>query len=395
MMSFTEQPWKHGRRGFEMRGRQGSVRVGKALVPMLAFVVAFSFGVPLAYAAPKIPVPDGSAIGWSNDTGDPDSDSGQGTVGGDTGDQGQQPGQGTDQGQGSDQGQDPQQPGQGAGDDQQQQLSGDGQQQQPSSGNQQQQPPADDNEQQQQGGNDNQQQQQQPSGGDTQQQQQQGGNDQQQQQQPSQPSSGTQQPSTTQPSGQTGQTGSAPVTVAPVSKPRTSLANAKVTGLKTVKYTGKALVQHPVVTVNGKKLREGTDYSIKCTSNVNPGKARVTITGKGAYKGTAIANFTVAKANNGAKVTTATKSVKAANLKKAAKAVSCLSVKGANGGVSYAKVAKGSSKALSVNAKTGKVTVKKGTKKGTYSIKVKVTAKGDAKHAAYSKTVTCKVKVTK
>lgn len=375
-----------------MRVRQGSVRVGKALVPMLAFVVAFSFGVPLAYAAPKIPVPDGSAIGWSNDTGDPDSDSGQGTVGGDTGDQGQQPGQGTDQDQGSDQGQDPQQPGQGAGDDQQQQPSGDDQQQ-PSGGNQQQQPPADDDQRQQQGGNDGQQQQQQPSGGDTQQQQ--GGNGQQQQQQPSQPSSGTQQPSTTQPSGQTGQTGSAPVTVAPVSKPRTSLANAKVTGLKTVKYTGKALVQHPVVTVNGKKLREGTDYSIKCTSNVNPGKARVTITGKGAYKGTAIANFTVAKANNGAKVTTATKSVKAASLRKAAKAVSCLSVKGANGGVSYAKVAKGSSKALSVNAKTGKVTVKKGTKKGTYSIKVKVTAKGDAKHAAYSKTVTCKVKVTK
>ena len=363
----------------------------KALAPALALVVACSFGVPLAYAAPKIPVPDGSAIGWSNDTGDPGSDSSQGTVGGDAGDQGQQPGQGADQGQGSDQGQDPQQPGQGSGDNQQQQPSGDGQQQQqPSGSDQQQQPPADDSQQQQQGGDDGQQQQ--PSGGGTQQQ---GGNGQ-QPQQPSQPSSGTQQPSTTtQPSGQTGQTGTAPVTVAPVSKPRTSLVNAKVTGLKTVKYTGKALVQHPVVTVNGKKLREGADYNIKCTSNVNPGKARVTITGKGAYKGTAIANFTVAKANNGAKVTTSTKSVKAANLKKAAKAVSCLSVKGANGGVSYAKVAKGSSKALSVNAKTGKVTVKKGTKKGTYSIKVKVTAKGDAKHAAYTKTVTCKVKVTK
>ena len=54
----------------------------------------------------------------------------------------------------------------------------------------------------------------------------------------------------------------------------------------------------------------------------------------------------------------------------------------------YAK-AKGSSKRLSVNKKTGKITVKR----GTYRIKVKVRAKGDANHAAKRKTVTVKAKV--
>ncbi|MBR3317586.1 MAG: hypothetical protein IKG21_07210 [Atopobiaceae bacterium] len=42
---------------------------------------------------------------------------------------------------------------------------------------------------------------------------------------------------------------------------------------------------------------------------------------------------------------------------------------------------------------TGKVTVKKGTKKGTYAINIKVTAAGNASYKAGSKTVACKVVV--
>ena len=63
------------------------------------------------------------------------------------------------------------------------------------------------------------------------------------------------------------------------------------------------------------------------------------------------------------------------------------------GKVTYVKVAKGSSSALTVNKSTGKVTVKKGTKKGTYTIKIKVSAAGNALYKAASKTVTCKVVV--
>ena len=52
-----------------------------------------------------------------------------------------------------------------------------------------------------------------------------------------------------------------------------------------------------------------------------------------------------------------------------------------------------SSKKLTVNAKNGKITVKKGTKAGTYKVKVKVTAKGTAYYKSKSKTVTVVVAV--
>jgi methionine-rich copper-binding protein CopC len=46
-----------------------------------------------------------------------------------------------------------------------------------------------------------------------------------------------------------------------------------------------------------------------------------------------------------------------------------------------------------INAKSGKVTVKKGLKKGTYKVRVRVTASGNDSHKPVSKTVTFKVKV--
>jgi len=51
-------------------------------------------------------------------------------------------------------------------------------------------------------------------------------------------------------------------------------------------------------------------------------------------------------------------------------------------------------KKLSIDAKTGRVTVKKGLKKGTYKVKVKVRAEGDANYNASAvKTVTFRIKV--
>jgi hypothetical protein len=49
---------------------------------------------------------------------------------------------------------------------------------------------------------------------------------------------------------------------------------------------------------------------------------------------------------------------------------------------------------LSVDATTGKVTVKKGTAAGTYTIKIKASAKGTANYKAGSKAVTGKVVVS-
>lgn len=102
----------------------------------------------------------------------------------------------------------------------------------------------------------------------------------------------------------------------------------------------------------------------------------------------------VVKAKQPMKVTVKQKSVKLSKLKKKKQLVKkAVIAKKAQGTVTYTKVKKGSSARLSINKKTGAITVKKGTKKGTYKIKVKVTAKGNEKYLAGSKTVTVKIKV--
>lgn len=50
-------------------------------------------------------------------------------------------------------------------------------------------------------------------------------------------------------------------------------------------------------------------------------------------------------------------------------------------------------KYFKVNAANGVITVKKKLKKGTYTLKVKVTAAGNANYKPLSRTVTVKVKV--
>ena len=55
-------------------------------------------------------------------------------------------------------------------------------------------------------------------------------------------------------------------------------------------------------------------------------------------------------------------------------------VRDAQGDVKFSKIAKGSSKRLSVNKKSGAIKVKKGTKKGTYRIFVAIRAMGNDKY---------------
>ena len=98
----------------------------------------------------------------------------------------------------------------------------------------------------------------------------------------------------------------------------------------------------------------------------------------------------ITKKANPVKVTAKTKTVKAKKLKKGKLTVKALTVKNAKGKVSYKKLS--SSKKLTLTKK-GKITVKKGTKKGIYKIKVKITAKGNSKYLAKSVTKTVKIKV--
>jgi hypothetical protein len=99
-------------------------------------------------------------------------------------------------------------------------------------------------------------------------------------------------------------------------------------------------------------------------------------------------NNLVAKKANPMKVTT--KKVKATYGKTVTGKVG-LKVKKAKGTKSFKKANKAGGSKIVVNKKTGKFTVKKGLKKGTYSVKVKVKAAGNGTYKA--KTVTKTVKV--
>jgi endo-1,4-beta-xylanase len=73
--------------------------------------------------------------------------------------------------------------------------------------------------------------------------------------------------------------------------------------------------------------------------------------------------------------------VKAKQLsKKARKSKGYVHATGAVGQVSYKKMS--GSKKLSINAKTGQIKVRKGTKKGTYRIRVRVSAAGNSNYRA-------------
>jgi hypothetical protein len=143
------------------------------------------------------------------------------------------------------------------------------------------------------------------------------------------------------------------------------------------------------------QLVAGKDYEVSYKGNVNAGSGVISVTGIGNYGGRKKVKFTIAKAANPMRVKAVARTAKYATVKKGAVTVAAplKLTKKAQGTVTYARVAKGSSKVLSVNKKTGKVTVKRGTKKGAYKVRIKVTAKGNANYKSLSKTLTCTVVV--
>jgi hypothetical protein len=60
-------------------------------------------------------------------------------------------------------------------------------------------------------------------------------------------------------------------------------------------YDGTAKTPAVTVTLDGKTLTQGTDYTVAYSNKVNVGTATVTVTGKGNYTGTATAQFTITK----------------------------------------------------------------------------------------------------
>ena len=106
--------------------------------------------------------------------------------------------------------------------------------------------------------------------------------------------------------------------------------------------------------------------------------------------------WTIKKANNPLSIKGRTATVKSKKLKKKAQNLAVTKVikftKKGQGKLTYTKAS--GSKKITVSKTTGKVTVKKGLKKGTYKVKVKVKAAGNANYNASAvKTVTFKVRV--
>ena len=75
-----------------------------------------------------------------------------------------------------------------------------------------------------------------------------------------------------------------------------SISKAKVTGLTSYKkYTGKAIKQSVKVTLGGKTLKNGTDYTVSYKNNVERGTAQLIIKGKGNYSGSLTKKFKIVR----------------------------------------------------------------------------------------------------
>lgn len=60
-------------------------------------------------------------------------------------------------------------------------------------------------------------------------------------------------------------------------------------------YTGSQLMPVPTVTLNGKSLKSGTDFTTSYSNNVKVGTANITVTGKGDYTGSAASTFKITR----------------------------------------------------------------------------------------------------
>ena len=139
------------------------------------------------------------------------------------------------------------------------------------------------------------------------------------------------------------------------------------------------------------------------TSPKAAGTYTVAVTGTGDYNGSTEAKFVISKAKNPLKVKAKTATVKYSKIKKKAQKLAVKKVirfvKNGQGSMTYTltsvkKGGKSFKKKFTINKKTGKVTVKKGLKKGKYIVKIKVKAAGNANYKKSAvKTVSSTVKV--
>ena len=131
-----------------------------------------------------------------------------------------------------------------------------------------------------------------------------------------------------------------------------------------------------VITVSGQKLVVGKDCIIlkkKKSVKKNAGTYKITIKGIGNYYGTTTVTYKIKKAKQKIKTSTKAKTYKASTIKKKGKKFN-LKTKAIRKKVTYKVRGKKSAKKYIKVSKKGKVTIKKGIKKGTYKIVIKAKA---------------------
>ena len=164
----------------------------------------------------------------------------------------------------------------------------------------------------------------------------------------------------------------------------TRIAKIKSVSLTTKKYTYNGTERKPGVKAvdSDGKVIPATYYTVEYSDNKNAGDATAEITFKGNYEAELEEEFEIVEASQSISTKVSSKNYKKTTVAKKAQSFSIGA--SAKTKLSY----KSSSKNVTVTS-AGKVTVKKGTGKGTYKITVKAASSDNYKSA--SKTVTVKV----
>ena len=166
-------------------------------------------------------------------------------------------------------------------------------------------------------------------------------------------------------------------------------------------YNGKE--QKPEVTVkDGERTLDSSFYDISYSGDsTNVGKHTVTVKLKNGYIGEGSAEYEITKTNNTASIRAKKVKIKKSKIKKKKQTISLKKwavMSNVKGVISFklntAKKGKKSfRKKIKLNTKTGKITLKKGMKKGTYKLKIKVKVTGDNNYNPIEKTVIVNVKI--
>ncbi|WP_368018397.1 hypothetical protein [Olsenella sp. AGMB03486] len=72
-----------------------------------------------------------------------------------------------------------------------------------------------------------------------------------------------------------------------------NISRGDVVPIADQEYTGSAITPAVTVSVGGKTLKQGTDYTVTYTDNVDPGTATATVAGIGSYSGTVTTSFCI------------------------------------------------------------------------------------------------------